>query len=161
MRLNNKKTHFSSSVRMSCPFLTIFVILLNTGNTIFTARVRSTTGRYCFYRCLSVNICGVVGRGGVPHPRSGVGRYHGQAWMVGGTRARSGWWGVPHPRSGVGRYHGQAWMVGVVPHPRCGGVPWTGLDGGGYPIPGVGGVPWPGLDGGGVPRVPPPLDRAA
>ena len=81
---------------------------------IFTARVRSTTGRYCFHRCLPVNICG---GGGVSTPaRSG--RWGGY------PPARSGWWiGVPP---------NQVWMVG-------GGYPgypfWPGLDGGGVPPP--------------------------
>ena len=32
----------------------------NTRMTIFTGRIRSMTGRYCFHRCLSVNISGGV-----------------------------------------------------------------------------------------------------
>ena len=41
-----------------------FVIQFPQGNYLITARVRSTTGRYCFHRCLSVH------RGGGPasHP---------------------------------------------------------------------------------------------
>ena len=71
---------------------------------VITARVRSTTRRYCFHRCLSVNNCG----GGYPVQVWMVGGNPGQGWMGGatpsqvwgGTPAKSGWWGVPHPRSG-------------------------------------------------------------
>ena len=114
-----------------------------------TARVRSMTGRYCFHRCLSVNICVWGGYpsqvwmvGGVPHPRSEVGGgtlggldgggYHIPG--VGGTPARFGWWGVPHPWHGG--YPSQIWMVvGGYPLARSGwwgGVPhsssgWWGV----------------------------------
>ena len=55
--------------------------------------------------------------------------------MMGGT----------HPRSGVGGYPGQVWMVG--------GVPQSGLDGGGIPVrSGWWGVLWSGLDGGRIPQ---------
>ena len=151
-------------------FITGHCILVHLPD-IFTARVRSTTGKYCFHRCLSVNICGggypIPGLGGgvpcpgldggaVPHPRS----------RVGDTPGRSGWWGVPHPRSGVGvpltgldgegtpsqvwvgGYPGQVWMVeGTPSQVWSGGVPQKGLDGGSTPFLGWG-VPWPGLDGG-------------
>ena len=94
---------------------------------IVTARVRSLTGRYCFHRCLSVNIGGggypipSLGRG-VPHPRSG--------------------WGVPHPRS---RWEGgtpfQVWTGGTPtitgwstpPPPSLGGVPPHTITGWGTP----------------------------
>ena len=33
---------------------------MQTSSKIFTARIRSMTGRYCFHRCLSVNISGGV-----------------------------------------------------------------------------------------------------
>ena len=78
---------------------------------LLTARIRSMTGRYCFYRCLSVNISG-----GVPGP--GPGR--------GAPRSRSRWGG---PRS---RSRGTQVQV-------QGGYPVSGL--GGYPVSGLGGVP--------------------
>ena len=98
----------------------------------------------------------MVGRREEGYPIPDLGRgCPGQVWMVGG--------GVPHPRSGVGGYPSQVWMVGL-PHPRSGvgGVPWPGVDGGGYPIPVVGGTParsgwWGGTQG--TPTH--PLDRAA
>ena len=104
-------------------------------NIFITVRVRSTTGRYCFHRCLSVIIC-VICRG-VPCPRSG--------------------WGVPLPRSGGGGV--LCPRSGAVPHPKSGwgGTPFPGLDGGGYlgyppdQVWMVGGHPIPGLDGGGCP----------
>ena len=120
------------------------------GNFISTARIRSMTGRYCFHRCLSVNI-------------SGEGE---------GTPSRSGWWGVPYPRSRVGgypipglgwgypipgRYPGQVLMMGEYPgYPpdqvlMVGGYPSQVWMVGGYPIPGV---PQPGLDDGGYPGYP-------
>ena len=87
-------------------------------------------GRYCFHRCLSVNISGGRGypilglSGGVSHSRSGWGRTPSQVSQ-----------GVPVP--GLDRR---------VPCPRL----W------GYPIPGMGGgYSNPGLDGGGYPMVPP------
>ena len=49
---------------------------------VITARVRSTTGRYCFHRCLSVH------RGGYPDPPPG------------GTRTPPPPGGVPGPPSG-------------------------------------------------------------
>ena len=110
---------------------------------IFTACIRSMTGRYCFHRCLSVNISvgvphpGLDGGGGtpsqgfpilgVPHPGEGVppfpwpGLDGGGYPIPGGTQgtslmARSGWWGYP--------------ILGGVPHPGGqGGTPWPGLDG--------------------------------
>ena len=71
---------------------------------IFTARIRSMTGRYCFHRCLSVNISG----GGYPV----------QVWMVGG---------IPHPRSGQsGGTPSQVWLGGGgYPIPGLGGTPST------------------------------------
>ena len=36
------------------------MIVLHTNPLLFTARIRSMTGRYCFHRCLSVNISGGV-----------------------------------------------------------------------------------------------------
>ena len=129
-------------------------------------------GRYCFHRCLSVNISGggtLSRSGGVPHLRSGVGMYPIQVWMVGGTPSQRwrypsqvwmvggysilgevSWPGldglVPHLRSGGVPV--QVWMLGV-PHPRS-GVGW-------YPsqvwmmgVPHLGG-PQPGKAGAGVP----------
>ena len=97
--------------------------------TVVTARVRSTTGRYCFYRCLSVNIYGGVpgpdpGRG-VPGP--GPGGSQSQIW--GGPRSRSRWGGpglrsrgVPGPGPGGG-----------VPGPGLGGSQFQ-IWGEGYPV---------------------------
>ena len=85
------------------------------------------TGRYCFHRCLSVNISG-----GVPHPGldrgyhiSGWGGYPIQVWMVGGGT---------HPRSGVeggtpARF--SQWGVPGVPPPARSG--WGGTPSWGYP----------------------------
>ena len=62
---------------------------------LITARIRSMTGRYCFHRCLSVNISG----GGTPS-RSG--------WYGGGTPSQVwlGWYpiqgGTPLARPGMG-----------------------------------------------------------
>ena len=112
------------------------------GSTIIiTARIRSMTGRYCFHRCLSVNISGggvscpgLDGRG-VPHPMSG--REGG-----GVLHPRSGQ-GVPHPRSGrvggLGYPPDQVWMgyppgpgMGYPPRPGTGYPPRPGM---GYPPP--------------------------
>ena len=88
-------------------------------------------GRYCFHRCLSINIS----RG---YPVPGLRRYPIQVWMVGDTPSqvwgggvnlsRSG--GYPIPGLGWGRgYPIQVWMVGGTP---SWGVCQPGLDGGGY-----------------------------
>ena len=90
----------------ACRKLCVCNTLKNTFLTIsfffITARIRSMKGRYCFHRCLSVNISGggVVPRSGldgrgVPHPRSG----QGSGWWLGG-----GWGlpGVPPPRPEMG-----------------------------------------------------------
>ena len=83
--------------------------------TIITARVRSTTGRYCFYRCLSVNIKGgsqvQVQVGGV---QVGEGGSQVKVQVGEGSSLRSG--GVPGP--GPGR----------------GGIPVSDLGGEGYPV---------------------------
>ena len=90
-------------------------------------------GRYCFHRCLSVNISG----GGTPS-RSG--------WWGGGTPARSGW---------LGGTPSQVWGGGYPSQVLMGGTPsqvWVGV----YPIQvlmvggthlrfGVGGTPSQGL----------------
>ena len=47
-----------------------------TTSLIITARIRSMTGRYCFHRCLSVNISG----GGVPGLSKGKNFWH-QIWL--------------------------------------------------------------------------------
>ena len=76
----------------------------------------------------------MVGEGGVPQPGldGGEAGYPGQVWMVGVYPIPGLRWGVPHPRSEGGTPF-QVWGGGV-PHLRCGvGVPWPGLDGGGYP----------------------------
>ena len=155
---------------------------------IFTARVRSATGREGTV-FTGVGLLTFVG-GGVPRPRSGWrGGTLSQVWVEGGYPVPGLGGGVPHPRSGG--YRG-------YPIPGLGGYPIPGLGGTpfqvwGYPIPGLEGVchPWsgqggypgyppvqtwdgvpppprPGLDGGVPPRTgwgtpPPPtqLDRAA
>ena len=99
---------------------------------IITARVRSTTGRYCFHRCLSVHRGGGPDLGTPPPPGGGV------------------------PRSGYppGGYPGQ-----VTPP---GGVPRSGYPPGGYPDLGTpwGGTrvryPPGGVPGSGTPPPPPP-----
>ena len=101
-----------------------------------TALIRSMTGRYCFHRCLSINISGgypipglgwrgtpyQVWGGGYPRqvlmmeggtkgtPQLGLdgGGYPAQVWGGVGTPARSKWWGVPHP----GQYPSQVLMMG-------------------------------------------------
>ena len=63
---------------------------INVAGTIITARIRSMTGRYCFHRCLSVNISG-----GVP----------GLRFSGGGTWSQIFQGGVPGLRfSGGGGY---------------------------------------------------------
>ena len=84
----------------------------------FTARICSMTGRYCFHRCLSVNISG----GGYPI----------QIWMIGGFPHPSLARGVPHPRSGQGGTPSQVWPGGV-PHPRPGMGYLPARPGMGYP----------------------------
>ena len=88
------------------------------------------TGRYCFHRFLSVNICG----GGYPVPGQGRGYPIpglGRGWV---PHPRSRWGGVPHPRSGWEGTLSQVW---------------------GYPIPGLNGGGTPSSHGGGIPRYPP------
>ena len=74
---------------------------------IITARIRSMTGRYCFYRCLSVNISrggSQVQVGGVPVSGPGKG---GPGLRSGGgvcPSLRSGGGGCPSLRSGGGGY---------------------------------------------------------
>ena len=120
---------------------------------LITARVRSTTGRYCFHRCLSVNICVCVCGGGVPRPMSG-------------------WVGVPQPG-----LEGRGYLGYPQPGVHGGGGGYLGyppgLDGGGYLGYLLARSGWPGLDGEGYPGyppgqvcmvgggVPPPLDRAS
>ena len=72
---------------------------------IFTARIRSMTGRYCFHRCLSVNISG----GGVPSLR----------FLGGGSRSQD---------FGEGRGGTRSQIFGGVPGLRFSG------GGGGYPV---------------------------
>ena len=83
---------------------------------IITARIRSMTGRYCFHRCLSVNISGggypVSGPGGEGYPISGSSRGGTRSQVQVGGYPISGLggrgvphlmrWGVPHLRSGGG-----------------------------------------------------------
>ena len=80
---------------------------------LVTAHIHSMMGRYCFHRCLSVNILG-----GIPHLRSGWGITPFQVW------------GVPHVR-GVPHVQGDP-ISGGTPCPR---VPYLGR----YPM--SGGVP--------------------
>ena len=111
------------------------------GGNFITTCIRSMTGRYCFHRCLSVNISGgypiqvwMVGgytipglAGGVPHSRSGQGVTPSQVWPGG----RVGWGGVGYCIPGLAR---------GVPHPRFGqwgtqSQVWGYL---GYPLPEMG-----------------------
>ena len=91
---------------------------------IFTARVRSTTGRYCFHRCLSVHRGGRGGYPGqVPPPPPG---------------------GVPGSGTPPGGYPGPGTPLGVPGPPTPpGGVPRSRYPPGGTPIwvPPQGGVP--------------------
>ena len=110
---------------------------------IFTARVRSTTGRYCFHRCLSVH----RGGGGVRVPPPGGGTWPGTP--------RGGTWpprGYPDPPGGyltARPPRGGTWLG----TPRGGTwTPWGGTrPPGGYltGYPPLGGVPGP--PRGGVP----------
>ena len=85
--------------------------------SIFTDRVRSTTGRLCFDTCLSINLS-VHTWGEVPEPGPGGGGYPSQV-QVGGTPPRV----PPH----------QTWMGGTppqVPSPKSdldGGTPTGGV----------------------------------
>ena len=117
---------------------------------IFTARVRSTTGRYCFHRCLSVHRGGEGGSGypppgGVPDrvpPRGGylTGYPPGGVWIPPG-----GVW-VPPPGGRSGYPPGG--VPGQVPPPGGSGYPPPG----GTQTPGYppGGVTWPGTPRGGT-----------
>ena len=123
------------------------------------------------------SVCPHLRGGGVPHPRSGLGKgvphprsglgvpqvpplARSEWW---GYLARSGCWGVPRvsPRPGLyGRGYPGGYQVSPWPGLNGGGTPWPGLNGGGYPIPGLGwgggtpsqvwggGYPIPGLNGG-------------
>ena len=71
---------------------------------IITARIRSMTGRYCFHRCLSVNISG----GGTPS-RSGWWGTPSQVWLRGVSHPRSGW-GYPIPGLAKGGTPSQVWL---------------------------------------------------
>ena len=125
---------------------------------VITARVRSTTGRYCFYRCLSVH--GGEGGSGYP-PRGGTwpgtpppppGGYPDPP--PGGTRTPPGgtWPGTPPGGTRTpGGYLTRYPPRGVVPRPPLGGYltgypPWQSFRGG-YPDP-----PWGGYLTGYPPR---------
>ena len=93
---------------------------LLTRSSIFTARVRSSTGGYVFTGVCLFNFWGW----GVPHPADGG--YPSKVWMegypiqlMGGTPSQV-WTGIPHPRSGWGGY--------PIPGPDGGVTP-------GYPLP--------------------------
>ena len=104
--------------------------------------MRSMTGRYCFHRCLSVNI-----------------------W--GGTLSRSGWWGYPilggtPSQGGTQGTPSHFWMVGGTPsqgYPILGGTPNQVWMVGGTPVRSwqwaVPGVPSARSGWWGVPRYPP------
>ena len=100
------------------------------------------TGRYCFHRCLSVNIL----RG-----------YPVQIWMVeGGVCPISGLGGVPHP--GLGEYpiQGRGYPIpGGIPHPRGYPILWGTPSWEGTPSQGSPGQVWGGTPSWGVPQVPP------
>ena len=138
---------------------------------IFTARVRSTyDGRLCFHRCVSVQLSG----GGVPHLRSGQGRYPipdlgvphsanlgtpSQVWSGGGGYPilPMGWW-VPPIQDWIGPPPSKiGWATSLPPLIQTWdrGVPWVPsvprLNGVPPSRPGIGGVPW----------VPPPSAKRA
>ena len=96
---------------------------------IFTARVRSTTGRYCFHRCLSVHRGGGEGgvsqggRGGSAGGRGGsaggegwVSQGGGQLGGRGGSAGGEGWVsrgeGWVSRGGGVGQRGGEGWVSG-------------------------------------------------
>ena len=123
---------------------------------LFTARVRRTTGRYCFHRCLSVNIywgtyLPRMGEG-VPTLDGGVGTYlgwgKGVPWMGEGYLPWMGGGGTYLRWGGGGTYLGWGeeylpWMGGR------GYLPWMG-EGGTCLGWGRGYLPWM---GGGVPTL--------
>ena len=121
---------------------------------VITARVRSTTGRYCFHRCLSVHRGGRGGR----YPPRGVGGYPGP----GTPPPPGGEGGVRVPPRGVPRSGyppgggGSGYPPGGVRFPPWGGYPGPGTPPGGVPRSGTppGGYPGPGTPPGGV-QVPP------
>ena len=94
---------------------------------IFTARVRSTPGRYCFHRCLSVYTWGRV----TPSPSHNTST--GPMSFLGGTP-------VTGPRFLPGRYPSPRWGVpqSLVPGPFLGGTPVPdGVPQDGYTPPGM------------------------
>ena len=120
---------------------------------IFTARVRSTTGRHCFHRCLSVH------RGGYSYPIMLCNISQNAMGQPGGIPFQVQPGGVPcqvKPGGYPGRGGTLAGAAGGVPcQVQLGGgtlargVPWLG----GYPgrggtlageVPWLEGVPWPG-----------------
>ena len=123
---------------------------------LFTARVRSTTGRYCFHRCLSVHRGGGGVRsgtppGGVPGPPRGVprSRYPPRGVPRSGYPPR----GVPGSGTPPGGYPGPGTPRGGTQTP--GGYPGPGTPPGGYPGLGTPGGTWPGYPPrGGVPGPP-------
>ena len=83
--------HLNSLLSLCPPFSTF--IIARTCCPIVTARIRSMTGRYCFHRCLSVNISGGGGgylvsdfRGGVPGFR-----FSGRGYLVSDFRGGGGY----------------------------------------------------------------------
>ena len=177
--------HLGSISRLSCePLFLKWSISIG----LVTARVRSTTGRYCFHRCLSVHRGG--GGSGYPPPEGGTrtppgtwpGTPPGGGYPVrypGGVPVRypPGGGGVPGPPGGVPDW--------VPPHPRVpphlvrypggSGYPPRGVPGqvpggvrvsprgvpGQVPRPPRGGGTWPGTlpPPRGVPRPPRVPDR--
>ena len=85
---------------------------------IVTDRVRSTTVRYCFHRCLSVLTCG---GGGVPQPGGHLLGYPPQPGRDGRTPARGCLPGVPPPNQvGTGVPQPGGCPPGVPPLPGTG-----------------------------------------
>ena len=107
---------------------------------VITARVRSTTGRYCFHRCLSVH------RGGRGGPGTPPGGYPDPPPRVPDRVPPQG--GVPGPPAPGGG-------PDLTGYPPGGYLTWPGTPPGGVPGPPRGGT-WPDwVPPGGVPGPPP------
>ena len=139
-------------MKMYCKVITVSRGISMCGRpTIFTARVHSTTGRYCFHRCLSVHTWGVLhlcpiiiplvpcplwGSSPVTGPRSLPRRYP-SSWSHVPSRGGA----VPHSQT----ERGTPVPGGSLPQE---GSPWARL-GWGYPLARSGwgyprmGFPWP------------------
>ena len=94
-------------------------------SNIFTARIRSMTGRYCFHRCLSVNIS----EGGVP----------GLRFLGGGTWSQIFWGGYLVSDFWGGGTWSQIFWGGDLVSDFLGGVPGLRFLGG---VPGLRKLLW-------------------